>query len=305
MSFPVLASTFANNILPILLLSGAGFALGKLLHIDPRSLGRVVFYVFSPVLLFDLLSQNQLKIGEAAIVIAFALCFILMIGALTFLIGYLLKLERHTLVAILITTMFANTGNYGLPLVSFAFGEQALSYAGIYFVTTTLLFYTLGVFLASLGHMTFKEAVLGLFRIPTLYAVLLAILINIWNVEIPTPVARAVELAAGGTIPLMLILLGVQLTQVEFSGNQRAMQLSVSLRLIIAPLAALLFAALFGLQGFPRQASVTQASMPSMVSATVLAAEYDLDSKLVTAVVFISTLLSPFTLTPLLVFLGR
>ena len=305
MSFSILAATFANNILPIILLSGAGFALGKMLHIDPRSLGRVVFYVFSPVLIFDLLIQNQLKLTEAAIVIAFTLCFILMIGTLTLIMGYLLKLERTALVAILITTMFANTGNYGLPLVSFAFGEQALSYAGIYFVTTTLLFYTLGVFLASLGHMSFKDALFGLFRIPTMYAVLLAILINIWNIEIPVPVSRAVELAANGTIPLMLILLGVQLTHVEFSGNQRALQLSVSLRLVIAPLAALLFAALFGLQGFPRQASVTQASMPSMVSATVLATEYNLDSKLVTAVVFISTLLSPLTLTPLLVFLGR
>ena len=305
MSFPVLASTFANNILPIILLSGAGFAFGKLLQIDPRSLGRVVFYVFSPVLLFDLLVQNQLKLTEAGMVIAFALSFILMIGALTFLLGVSLKLERPALVAILITTMFANTGNYGLPLVSFAFGEPALPYAGIYFATTTLLFYTLGVFLASLGHMSFREAILGLFRIPTMYAVLLAVLINALNIEIPVPVARAVDLAAGGTIPLMLILLGVQLTQVEFSGNQRAMQLSVALRLVVAPLAALLFAALLGLQDYSRQASVTQASMPSMVSATVLATEYNLDSRLVTAVVFVSTLLSPFTLTPLLVFLGR
>ena len=304
MSFPVLASTFANNILPIILLSAAGFALGKLLHIDARSLGRVVFYVFSPVLIFDLLIQNRLKLSEAAIVILFAFCFIMMMGLLTLLIGYLLKLERTALVSILITTMFANTGNYGLPLVSFAFGEEALSYAGVYFVTTTLLFYTLGVFLASLGHMSFREAAFGLLRIPTMYAVLLAILINIWNLEIPVPLARAVELAAGGTIPLMLILLGVQLTSLEFSKNQRAMQLSVSLRMLIAPLAALLFAALFGLQGFTRQAGVTQASMPSMVSATVLATEYNLDAKLVTAVVFISTLLSPLTLTPLLVFLG-
>lgn len=305
MSFPVLASTFANNILPIILLSGAGFALGKLLHIDPRSLGRVVFYVFSPVLIFDILLQNQLKITQAAVVIVFTLCFIFTIGALTFLLGSLFKLERPALVAILITTMFANTGNYGLPLVSFAFGEQALSYASIYFITTTLLFYTFGVFLASLGHMSLKEAALGLFRIPTLYAVLLAILINIWGIQIPVPFARAVELAAGGTIPLMLVLLGVQLTKVEISGNRRAMQLSVGLRLFVAPLAALLFAALFGMQGFPRQASVTQASMPSMVSATVLATEYNLDARLVTAVVFVSTLLSPFTLTPLLVFLGQ
>ncbi len=173
MSLPLLASTFANNILPIILLAGAGFALGKVLHIDPRSLGRVVFYIFSPVLLFDLLVRNQLKIAEAAIVIIYALSFILAMGLLTLLLGYFFKLERPALISILITTMFANTGNYGLPLVSFAFGEQALSYAGIYFATTTLLFYTLGVFLASLGHMSFKEAIVGLFRIPTLYAVLL------------------------------------------------------------------------------------------------------------------------------------
>ena len=305
MSFSVLANTFANNILPIILLSGAGFALGKLLHVEPRSLGRVVFYVFSPVLIFNILVENQLKLSEAAVVIAFALCFILTIGLVTFLLGTLFKLERAPLVAILITTMFANTGNYGLPLVSFAFGEEALSYASIYFIVTTMLFYTLGIFLASLGHMSLKEATLGLFRIPMMYAMLIAILINIWNIELPVPVARTVDLAADGTIPLMLILLGVQLTQVELSGNRRAMQISVGLRLLIAPLAALLFAAFFGLQGNPLQASVTQASMPSMVSSTVLATEYNLDAKLVTAVVFISTLLSPFTLTPLLVFLGR
>jgi predicted permease len=304
MSFTVLASTFANNILPIILLSGAGFALGKFLHIDSRSLGRVVFYVFSPILIFDLLIQNQLKMSEAAIVIAYAFSFILIMGAITLLLGFFLKLERPALISILITTMFANTGNYGLPLVSFAFGEQALSYAGIYFVTTTCMFYTLGVLFASLGHMNFKEAALGLFRVPTMYAVLLAVLVNVWGISIPVPINRAIDLASGGTIPLMLILLGLQLTHLELSSNLRALQLSVSLRLLIAPLAALLFAALFGLQGFTRQGSVIQAAMPSMVSATVLATEYDLDAKLVTAVVFISTLLSPLTLTPLLVFLG-
>src|SRR3990172_931504 len=124
MSFPVLATTFANNILPIILLSAAGFALGKLLHIDSRSLGRVVFYVFSPVLIFDLLIQNQLEIREAAVVIAFALAFILTMGVVTLILGRFLKLERPALISILITTMFANTGNYGLPLVLFAFGEQ-------------------------------------------------------------------------------------------------------------------------------------------------------------------------------------
>jgi predicted permease len=305
MSFSILASTFANNILPIVLLGGAGFVLGKLLHVDARSLGRVVFHIFSPVLIFNLLLQNRLNLSEAIGVISLTVCSIAVMGLITFLLGTLFKLERAALTSILITTMFGNTGNYGLPLVSFAFGEKALSYAGIFFVTTTFLFYTIGVLIASLGHMNLKEAFFGLFKIPTLYAVILAILINTFGIQIPGPVDRAVQLAAGGTIPLMLIILGLELTRVTLSGSLRAMQISVVLRLLIAPILALTLAVLFGIQGFARQGSVTEASMPTMVSSTVLATEYQLDSKLVTAIVFISTLLSPLTLTPLLVFLGR
>ncbi len=305
MSFSVLASTFANNILPILLIGGAGYALGKTLQIDARSLGRVVFYVFSPVLIFNLLLQNHLKLNEAIGVIVLTICVIAIMGLLTYALGAFFKLERTVLTAILITTMFANTGNYGLPLVAFAFGEQALSYAGIYFVTTTLLFYTVGVLIASLGHMSLKDAMLGLFKIPTLYAVLLAVLMNGFHITLPDPVARAVKLAADGTIPLMLTLLGIELSRVQLTGSMRAMQLSVVLRLLIAPLIALLLAGLFGLNGYARQGSVTEAAMPTMVSSTVLATEYHLDSRLITAIIFISTLLSPLTLTPLLVLLGR
>ena len=133
----------------------------------------------------------------------------------------------------------------------------------------------------------------------------LNIIINMFQIQIPGPVDRAVQLAAGGTIPLMLILLGVELTRVQFSGSLRAMQLSVGLRLLIAPVVAFLLTGLLGIESFAQQGSVTQAAMPSMVSSTVLATEYQLDSRLVTAIIFISTLLSPLTLTPLLVFLGR
>jgi malate permease and related proteins len=306
MSFSVLAATFANNILPILLIGGAGYALGKTLQIDARSLGRVVFYVFSPVLIFNLLLQNHLKMDEALGVIVLTICVIAIMGLITYLLGnFFLKLERPVMTSVLITTMFANTGNYGLPLVAFAFGEEALSYAGIYFVTTTLLFYTVGVLIASLGHMSLKDAMLGLFKIPTLYAVLLAVLMNGFHITLPDPVARAVQLAADGTIPLMITLLGIELSRVQLAGNMRAMQLSVPLRLIVAPLIALILAALLGISHAARQGSVTEAAMPAMVSATVLATEYQLDSKLITAIIFISTLLSPLTLTPLLVYLGK
>jgi len=304
MSLPILFSTFANNLLPILLLSGAGFILGKLFSVDSRTIGRVVFYIFAPMLVFDLLVQNDLKLEEAVSVIAFTGTLILVMGMITLIIALALKLERRILMSVLITTMFGNTGNYGLPVVAFAFGEEALKYAGLFFVTTSILFNTVGILIASLGHMTFRQAMFGLFKVPTVYGAILAAVINTFHIEIPTALARTIDLAAGGSIPLMIVLLGIELARVRWSDSLRGVGLSVSLRLLAAPLVALLLSFLFGLQGEVRQAGVLQASMPAAVNTTILAAEYQLDSSLVTAIVFIGTLLSPLTLTPLIVFLG-
>ncbi len=305
MSFPLLVSTFANNLLPILLLSSAGFILGKVFSVDSRTIGRVVFYIFAPMLVFDLLVQNDLELEEAVTVMAFTGTLILIMGVITLFIALSLKLERRILLSVLITTMFGNTGNYGLPVVSFAFGEDALKYAGLYFVTTSILFNTVGILIASLGHMTFKEAMFGLLRVPTVYGGILAALINTFHIELPTALTRTIDLAAGGSIPLMIVLLGIELSRVQWSNSLRGVGLSVSLRLLAAPLIGLLLCLPFGLQGEVRQAGVLQGSMPAAVNTTILAAEYQLDSSLVTAIVFIGTLLSPLTLTPLIVLLGK
>jgi len=305
MSLSILLSTFANNILPIMLLAGAGYVLGRLLHIDSQSLGRVVFYVFMPALVFSLLMHSELRLREAVLVVSFVTTFILTMGAITFLSARLFRLERPLLTAVLVTTMFGNTGNYGLPLVSFAFGEGALRYASLYFVTTTVLFNSLGVLIASLGHMNLREALLGLFKVPMIHAVILAVLVDAFRWQIPNPIDRAVEIAAGGSIPLMLILLGLELTRVQWSSSLRPVAISVGLRLLIAPFVASFLAMPFALPPVLREASLLESSMPAAVNNTILAKEYRLDSALVTAIVFAGTLISPLTLTPLIVFLGR
>jgi len=224
---------------------------------------------------------------------------------LTLVIGALAHFDRPTVIALILTAAFGNTGNYGLPLVAFAFGENALAYATLYFVTTSILFNTVGVLVASLGHLDFKQAALGLLKVPTVYAVLLAALINQFELTLPLPLERTIGLAADGAIPLMLILLGVELSRVQWSHSLRPLGLSVGLRLLAAPLIGFLLAIPFGIQGAARQGNILEAAMPAAVTNTVLAGEYKLDSSLVTAIVFAGTLLSPLTLTPLLVYLGR
>ncbi len=305
MSLTDLLATFANNLLPVLLLGAAGFLLGRAFSIDSRSLGRVVFYLFSPILVFNLLLHNNLPLGEMARTVGFCLAVFAAMSALALLVGRLARLDRPTMMAVLLTAAFANTGNYGLPLVSFAFGENALAHATLYFVATSVLFNTVGVLIASLGHLDFKQAALGMLKVPTVYAVALAALLNQFHFTLPLPLERAVGFAADGAIPLMLILLGVELARVQWSHSLRPLGLGVGLRLLVGPLIGFLLAVPFGLAGAARQGNLVETAMPAAVTNTVLATEYKLDSSLVTAIIFIGTVLSPLTLTPLLVYLGR
>jgi predicted permease len=305
MSLNELLTTFADNILPILLVSGAGFILGKLLTVDSRSIGRVVFYVFSPLLVFDLMIKSELNLGQAFTTVAYTASVIATMGLLAFMLAKLFRLERPHLLAVILTVAFGNTGNYGLPLVKFAFGDDALAVASIFYVTTTILFNTVGVVIASIGHMDLKSAVLGLFKLPSIYGVALAVIIKTLGFQLPLPISRTIEIAANGAIPVMLILLGLELTRIQWSHNFRALGLGVFAKLLLGPLVGLLLASLFGLQHTVQQGNVLEAAMPAAVATTVVATEYKLEPALVTAIVFLGTALSPLTLTPLIVYLAR
>jgi len=305
MSFTELINTFANNLLPILLIAAAGYVLGKALTVDSRTIGRMVFYIFSPLLVFNLMITSQLNLKQALTTIAYTATVILVMGLAAFFLGKLFRLERTHLLAIILTVAFGNTGNYGLPLVKFAFGDEALAVASIFYVTTTILFNTAGVIIASLGHLDLKSAILGVFRLPIVYAVLVALIIKGTGTAIPLPLARTIEIAANGAIPAMIILLGLELSKIEWSNSWRALGLGVSIKLLAGPLVGLLIAGLLGLSGHTRQGTVIEAAMPAAVATTVVATEYKLEPSLVTAIVFLGTIFSPLTLTPLIVYLSR
>jgi len=303
MSFSELLTTFANNILPIFLISGTAYLIGKYLSIDSRSVGRLVFYFFGPVLVFNLITQSQLPFNEMLITAAYAAAVMITCGLLALLAGLALHLERRALIAVILVSMFANNGNFGLPLISFAFGPAALAHSSIYFVTSGIIVNSLGVLIASLGHTNIKNSMIGLLKIPAVYALTAALVIVRFNLTIPLPLERSISLVAGGTVPMMLVLLGLELQKAQWTRNLRGLALGTSVRLIAGPIIGLLLTSFFGMTGPARQGSVLEAAMPSAVINTVLATEYNLDSSLVTGTILVTTLLSPLTLTPLILFL--
>ncbi len=305
----LLLSIFLNNIAPIFLAAGAGFAVGRTLKPDVKAISRVTFYIFSPCLVFTSLTENQLTGGEFGRLTAFTVGAIVLSGIVAYAFGRVLKLDRQTMAALLVVNMFVNGGNYGLPLNRFAFGDSAVARAVVYYVFSTLMVYTVGIVVASGGRSSLRTSLMGMFTVPAVYGLLLAGVLRLAGVDVSDPASpifpliRAIKLLSGAALPVMIIVLGLQLAEAKRPENLRLVTAASAMRLVTGPIIGLALAALLGLSGVARQAAVIESAMPTAVITTILAIEYGIDPIFVTSVVVVSTLLSPLTLTPLIAYL--
>lgn len=294
---------FADNILPVFLTAGVGFWLARYLHVDVRALSRVTLYALAPCLVFNLLVTSEINPDEFGRMALFAACTVLGVGLITWLAMLPMRLDRTLASTVLIVVMFANGGNYGLPLVLFAFGQEALVRATIYFVVSVVLTYTVGIFVASSGQRGVRQALLGVFKAPVVYAVAAAIVVMVTGTTLPLPVMRPIKLLSDASLPTMLLVLGMQLERAAVPNRLLLVGMAAALRLVVSVLWAFVLAPIVGISGAARQAGIIQAAMPTAVITTILAVEYKLDPAFVTGTVLLSTILSPLTLTPLIAFL--
>ncbi len=299
----LLLSIFANDVLPIFLVASVGFLLARYLHADVKTLSRLAFNALAPCLVFNSLVTSKISADEFGRMVLFTVCVVLGIGLIGRLITLPLRLDRATVSAFMIVVMFSNGGNYGLSVSMFAFGRDALARATIYFVTSSILMYTVGVFLASSGRKNVREALAGVLKIPAVYGVIAAVIVMVTQTTLPAPVMRPVELLSNAALPVMMLVLGMQLERAAIPERPLLVVMATVLTLIVTPLLALGLVQLMGLSGAARQAAVIEASMPTAVVTTILALEYEIAPAFVTGVVFVSTLLSPFTVTLLIAFL--
>jgi len=299
-----LISIFLENILPIFLIASAGFLVSKKFSIQPRLLSQITLYLFTPSLTFTLLTTNELVGSEILGIFGFAVAIAALVGGVTFLLGRVMRLERKIMAAVLMCSIFMNAGNFGIPLLGVSFGDKAQAYAALYFVSMIAVTNTVGITIASSGTMSFRKALLNLLKFPTLYAVVLAMGFIYFGWKLPLSLARSVQILSGAAIPCMLVLLGMQIQVARWNGHYKALVLALASRMLLAPFIALGFSQVLSMQGDILRASVVESSMPPAVMNSLLATEFDTEPSFVTFVILVGTIASPFTLTPLLAFLG-
>lgn len=194
-------------IFPIFAVVAVGFLYARRHGPDMDSVNRINLEVFTPALIFSVLADRDFDLAAHLPLMLGGILVVLGSGLLAWPLARLFGWQARTFVP---PMMFNNSGNMGLPLAVFAFGEAALGPALVLFLVENTLHFTLGN--AILIHRIDPRALL---RLPMLQATLVGILFSLAGWRLPGPLAEAVSLLGQVAIPLMLFSLGVRMIGVR------------------------------------------------------------------------------------------
>lgn len=300
-----------NVILPVVLVACVGFVLARRFPIDIDSVNKVSLYGFTPALAYATVVTTKVSARDSlmltgAYLAAMTLAAVVAVAAAHLLTPAPSKVsvgsaagwgppvtgEPHGTRRIVVgCTIIGNNGNFGLPIALLALGKQGLDQALVIFIASLLVMFTIGP--ALLGA---RDGLMGgikrVLLLPVTWALVAALVMRGSGASTPAPLMSSIQLLADAAVPLVLLCLGLQLGQNLKIHLTRPVLVSVGLRVVVVPLAALLVGHAFGLSGLTLQSLVLACAMPTAVNAYMLAREFSDDPRTAASAVALSTFVS-------------
>ncbi|TDL70985.1 AEC family transporter [Rhodococcus qingshengii] len=298
-------STLFDVIVPLSLPVIAGALLFRFGKLDIKPLLNFALYYITPFLIFDTLMEARLSREDVYLTLAYTLLTLFLLAFVANILGKLLKLPANDIAGLTLISSFTNAVNYGIPLTLLAFGQLGLEKASVYIVMQMVMMHTLGIFFAARSHFTIKNAFKSVFALPAIYAVLLAMVLRTFDLTLPSGLSTGVSMIAEAYPPIVLAVLGAQMANVKTESITRNTRITfwsgMGMRLLIAPLIALLCLNLLDIKGIMFSTLLVLSCMPVAINAGILAEKFDASPKVLTKTILWTTLLSFFILPILIV----
>ncbi|SHJ88332.1 AEC family transporter [Epilithonimonas mollis] len=186
---------------------------------------------------------------------------------------------------------YSNTSFIGFPLIAAFYGEKYLSIAIICDQMMFVMLSTMGIIAAlkggsKTGKVETKFILKRLFTFPPFLGCISALVLSQFiSLDFAEPFF---DKLAGTVAPLALFSVGLQL---KFNGWKKLMpQISVSMlyKLILAPAFVLILALVFGVKGDVAKISIFEAAMPTVITSSIIAEQFRLNTKLINLIIGIS-----------------
>ncbi|NLI92939.1 MAG: AEC family transporter [Peptococcaceae bacterium] len=299
-----------NNIIPVFIIIGLGFLLSKIFDLNIFTLSKLNFYLFVPGFIFFNLYTANLSLDILKILFL-AVTYMIANDLLARIISKIRKYDVGMTNAFKNSIMFNNAGNIGVSLITLVFSNapyviggktpylnQALTAQVIILTFINITMNTIGFYNAGKAKKNIKDSIYQILTMPSIYAILLALLLKYFNIDIiTTPLWPTLQYIKDGLVPMALLTLGVQLSKTEFDFGNIDVNIAVFTRIIIGPILALLCIYLFDFSGVVAQTVLISYSVPTAVNTALIAVECDNYQNFASQEVMISTILSAITLT--------
>lgn len=287
-------ATVLQIVAPVFLLALVGVAWVRLgYEYSVPFVTRLAMTLSVPCLIFVALMETEIDRAALTTLVGATLATY---GAITVALWATVRLARLDVRTYLAPLIFGNTGNLGLPLALFAFGEQGLGLAVVVFALMGIYSFTFGIWLVSGGGSPWKVV-----QEPLVWATLAGGLF-MWNDwQTPLWLTNTIRLAGQMAIPLMLITLGVALARLAPRSLLRSVALS-AVKIALCSALALGVGLWFELPRIALAVLVLQAGTPVAVTSYLLAEKYGADAQEVAGLVVVSTALAVLTIPLTLAF---
>ncbi|MBT2569423.1 AEC family transporter [Planococcus sp. ISL-110] len=297
---------FLNIIVPILILIGLGAFLHLKFRFDLNTLAKINIYYLVPGLIFIRLYETDLAWEMFFKVLAFFIFLSLFLYFVSKLISKFLGFSKGLDIAFSHSSLFYNSGNYGISVNDLAFRQDPIAMAVQVLVLTfqNLLVYSYGIISLQRLDKSKIKATVPYFKMPVLYAMFFGLILNAFDLTLPQFLYTPGSYIADALIALALLTLGAQVVQLNFTKNMLTVYLSVGVRLIISPLLAFIIIQFLNVDAITAQAMFIASAVPSSVNSAIIAQEYDNETAFAAQAVLASTIFSALSVT-IVIFLSR
>ena len=191
-----------------------------------------------------------------------------------------------------IAALIGNTGNLGIPIGIAVFGEESIPFTTLINLMNVFIVYTMGVYFYSRGHFSIKESIKNIFKLPILWFAILALSINVYQIQLPFEIMRVLEMGAYASMVLQMIILGMYLQGVRLSHlNLKLIGHINIIKFVVLPAFAFFILQLTPFSSMVKGILFLELCVPLAVSNVNLASLYNCKPKDITALIFISSLL--------------
>lgn len=271
----------------------------KTFELDLPTLSKLNFYVFVPALLFIKILYADISLEQMLNIILFSVLHFILLLIFSFLLFSLSYFKENRKILTL-GTVLINVGNYGIPVILFAFGDSYIGILAVIIMVQNLFTFTLGPLILQRGKNSFRNYSKELIKIPSLYAIVIGFILKGLNVRLIPQIENPLIIIANGLISLALITLGIQLSRIKIQKNLPQISILSILRLCISPLLAFILVIIFGLSGILAAILIVAAGFPTAVNTYILSLEYENDYELASQLIFWTTLFSAVSVSILL-----